>query len=251
MVTTDDELKEQFMTRFGYWHEAYDYLLRVDPSFFEAYLEFGGRPFENDALEPRTKALVHLTTNVNVTHLHEPAIRQSIERALDAGATAEEIVQTLELSASIGIHGLVDGVPILVDEAGYPEDSPEKERAERDEAKAAFEERRGYWSEIWDDVLELDHEFFSGYTDFSAHPYERGPLTAKEKEFLYIAFDTSTTHLYHPGLRVHIRNALDLGASRQEVMEVIEHTCTIGIQSVEVGLPILADALEERGESLK
>lgn len=250
MSVSDDELRSTFEEQFGYWSEGQEYLLQADPGFLETYLEFAGRPFESEALDPKTKALVHLTANANVTHLHEPAVERSLERALDAGATVEEIVQTLELNAAIGIHGLVEGVPVLVDEAGRPTDVSDAERSAKDEAKQAFVDRRGYWSEIWDDVLELDHEFFSGYTEFSAYPYDRGPLTQKEKEFLYIAFDTSTTHLYLPGLRVHIRNALELGATRQEIMEVIEHTCTIGMQSLEVGLPLLADLLDERGESL-
>jgi alkylhydroperoxidase/carboxymuconolactone decarboxylase family protein YurZ len=250
MSPADDDLKAAFEAQFGYWTQGQELLLAADPAFLETYIEFAGRPFESDALDPKMKALVHLTTNVNATHLHEPAVERSLKRALDAGATTEEIVQTLELNAAIGIHGLIEGVPILVDEAGRPTDVPAAERAEKEEVKQAFIDRRGYWGEIWDDVLDLDHEFFGGYTDFSAYPYERGPLTAKEKEFLYIAFDTSTTHLYHPGLRVHIQNALDCGATRQEIMEVIEHTCTIGMQSIEVGLPLLADILDERGESL-
>lgn len=54
-----------------------------------------------------------------------------------------------------------------------------------------------------------------------ASPAEGTGLGAKVKEFVYIAIDCATTHLYVPGLKLHIRNAVRLGASREEVMEVL------------------------------
>ena len=39
---------------------------------------------------------------------------------------------------------------------------------------------------------------------------------------IYIAIDASTTHMYEPGLKVHIRNALKYGATKAEIMEVYQ-----------------------------
>ena len=49
------------------------------------------------------------------------------------------------------------------------------------------------------------------------------------KELIYTAFDASATHMYVPGLRQHIENALGYGATPAEVMEVFELASTIGI----------------------
>lgn len=65
--------------------------------------------------------------------------------------------------------------------------------------KRDFEERRGYWSPFWDGLL-LDLDFFEAYLNFSSVPWKEGPLEPKVKEFIYIAIDASTTHLYEPGL---------------------------------------------------
>jgi alkylhydroperoxidase/carboxymuconolactone decarboxylase family protein YurZ len=53
----------------------------------------------------------------------------------------------------------------------------------------------------------------------------------------------AATHLYQPGLRAHIRNALGYGATREEIMEVIELVSVIGIHSAAVGVPILLEEL--------
>ena len=92
-------------------------------------------------------------------------------------------------------------------------------------------------------TLLLDAEFFAAYTEFSSVPWLSGTLEPKVKELIYTAFDVSATHLYVSGLRQHIRNALDYGATREEVLEVIELASVIGIHSCTVGVPILIEEL--------
>jgi alkylhydroperoxidase/carboxymuconolactone decarboxylase family protein YurZ len=74
-------------------------------------------------------------------------------------------------------------------------------------------------------------------------PWTHGVLEPKVKEMIYIAFDVAATHLYEPGLRAHIRNALGLGATKEEIMEVIELVSVIGIHACAVGVPILVEEL--------
>jgi alkylhydroperoxidase/carboxymuconolactone decarboxylase family protein YurZ len=61
------------------------------------------------------------------------------------------------------------------------------------------------------------------------------------REFVYIAFDTSSTHLYRVGLKLHIENALGYGATPQQILEVMEIASVIGIHTVTTGAPILRE----------
>jgi alkylhydroperoxidase/carboxymuconolactone decarboxylase family protein YurZ len=61
------------------------------------------------------------------------------------------------------------------------------------------------------------------------------------KELLYIAIDAATTHLYLPGLRVHVQNALRLGATVAEIMEVLQLTSVLGIHTITEGVPVLLE----------
>jgi alkylhydroperoxidase/carboxymuconolactone decarboxylase family protein YurZ len=167
-----------------------------------------------------------------------------VRNAIGHGATREELMEVLELTSTLGIHACNIGVPILVEEleaAGQPIDRALDVR--RREVKADFEAKRGYWHPFWDDILALDPEFLAAYTQFSGIPWTHGVLEPKVKEMIYIAFDVAATHLYQPGLRAHIRNALGLGATREEIMEVIELVSVIGIHSCAVGVPILIEEL--------
>lgn len=109
--------------------------------------------------------------------------------------------------------------------------------------KARVIRERGGWNPLWDQLLAWDPEFFEAYFNFSAVPWRRSVLPPKTKELVYIAVDASTTHLYEPGLRRHIRNALKLGATREEILEVLELVSVLGIHACNLGVPILAQEL--------
>lgn len=237
-------LREEFVDARGFWNEFWDSLLALDEDFFEAYLNFSSVPWKSGPLEPKVKEFVYIAVDAAATHLYEPGIRQHIKQALALGATSAEIMEVLELTATLGIHACNIGVPILVEEleaAGNPIDRQLDDRRKR--SKADFEKKRGYWHPFWDEMLVLDPDFFDSYTQFSSVPWVSGPLEPKVKELIYTAFDVAATHLYVKGLRLHIRNALDYGATREEVLEVIELASVIGIHSCTVGVPILVEEL--------
>jgi alkylhydroperoxidase/carboxymuconolactone decarboxylase family protein YurZ len=69
--------------------------------------------------------------------------------------------------------------------------------------------------------------------DESKEPVRRASETGtsllpKVKELVYIAIDCTTMQLYVPGLKLHIRNAVRLGATPEEAMEVFEMASLMG-----------------------
>jgi alkylhydroperoxidase/carboxymuconolactone decarboxylase family protein YurZ len=77
--------------------------------------------------------------------------------------------------------------------------------------------------------------------------YSREVISQKQRELCAVA---SLTVLHRPHeLHVHIHAALNVGATRQEVAEVIFQQATYGGMPVVVdGLNVYANVLEERGE---
>jgi alkylhydroperoxidase/carboxymuconolactone decarboxylase family protein YurZ len=69
-------------------------------------------------------------------------------------------------------------------------------------------------------------------------------LEPKVRELIYVAIDAATTHLHAAGTRIHIRNALALGATKEEILEVLELITVLGIHSLTLGLPVLLDEVE-------
>src|SRR5579871_4334468 len=120
--------------------------------------------------------------------------------------------------------------------------------ARRRKLKQEFTKSCGYWNARWNDVLDLSPEYFEAYTHFASVPWKTGPLAPKVKELIYIAVNASTTHLHDQGLRVHIGNALRHGATKEEVLEVLQLTSVLGIHTLTMGVPVLFDEMRKGGQ---
>jgi alkylhydroperoxidase/carboxymuconolactone decarboxylase family protein YurZ len=119
--------------------------------------------------------------------------------------------------------------------------------SEQQQIKEEFIKTRGTWGPEWETILQLDPEFTRAYLNFSAVPWKKNHLDDKTKELMYITVAAAATHLYVPGAREHIRAALKAGATKDEIMEVLELTSTLGIHAMNIGVPILVQVLTEKG----
>lgn len=219
----------------------------LDEEFYETYRRLSEYPWEEGVLEPRVRELINVALSSATTALYEPAVREHVGRAFDAGATYEELLEVLELVSILGMHSATIGYPILVEEADDPPSAAGSERSE--EIIDDLEETRAFYSAVWDDVraiVESDPDYWEHLYDFLRHPYEEGVLNPVEMELLYIAIDAGTSHLYTAGLTVHVRNALRLGATQAEIGEVLQLASTTGIHTVAAGVPILQEEAAKR-----
>jgi AhpD family alkylhydroperoxidase len=103
---------------------------------------------------------------------------------------------------------------------------------------------RGDWNPLWDTLRAWDPAFMEAYLAFRSVPHRNGPLPAKVKELVLIAINVATTHMYGAGVRRHMQNALKAGATREEILEVIQLTTVLGIHACNLGVPILAEEIE-------
>ncbi|HWV06225.1 MAG: carboxymuconolactone decarboxylase family protein [Ralstonia sp.] len=102
----------------------------------------------------------------------------------------------------------------------------------------------GNWNPNWEPFAELDPAWTERFMAMGVMPHS--VLDPKTLEFLAIAVDASCTHMYAPGVRRHIRKALELGATREEITAVLQAVSVLGIHSMSLGAPILLEELAAR-----
>jgi alkylhydroperoxidase/carboxymuconolactone decarboxylase family protein YurZ len=247
-VSTAEELAARFKKSRGYLDAASAALLALDPGFFAVAVRFSEASTAQQVLSSKLCALLRLAFNVSITHHDAAAVAQDIDNALQHGATQAEILEVCHLSSVLGIHSCNVGFPILVEELallGRESEllgAPESEACE-EALKQAFIAARGYWSESWDQPLRSAPDFFEAYTAYSSYPWEHGVLEPKHKEFVYIAIDVATHHLYEPGTRIHIRNALGYGATAAEIIAVFQLMSVEGLRSSTLAAGVLSTRL--------
>ncbi|MFO1398684.1 MAG: carboxymuconolactone decarboxylase family protein [Burkholderiales bacterium] len=107
----------------------------------------------------------------------------------------------------------------------------------------------GNWNPNWDPFADLDPEWTERFMTMGMTPIARGVLDPKTWEFIAIAVDASCTHLYGPGVRRHIAKALDLGATKDEILAVLQAVSVLGVHSMSLGAPILVEELARRANN--
>jgi len=239
------KLKDDFTRNRGYWSAIWDGVLDLSPEYFESYIALSSVPWQTGTLPPKVKEFIYIAIDASTTHLYEPGTRIHMANALRYGATVDEIMEVLMITSVLGIHTITDSLPALVGElkaAGKdPKLESKKFTARQQALKEEFTKNRGYWTPLWDSLLHFSPEFFKAYTDLSSVPWKHGTLEPKVKEFIYIAIDAATTHLYTAGTKVHMANAIRHGATAQEIMEVLMLTAALGVHTMTMGVPALLD----------
>jgi len=226
----------------GPWDKALATLRQWEPAWAETCLKMSTNPWTSGILPRKFVELVSVGLNAACTNLNPDGTRRHIRAALQAGATREEILFVLKCASVMSIHSCSLGAPILIEEAK----ASGKQPAETVTASTPACDRMkaiGQWNSAWDPFYQLDPIWTDEFMATGAGIYGSGVMSAKETELISIAFDASYTHMYAPGTRRHIHNALQAGATMEEILEVLKLCVAQGVQACNLAVPILVEEL--------
>jgi alkylhydroperoxidase/carboxymuconolactone decarboxylase family protein YurZ len=195
------------------------------------------------------KELIFIAIDASTTHQHWQGLKVHLGNAKRYGATQQEIMEVYQIASVQGIHTLMLGVPMLIEEMKGMGRGAEVQRQltpRQIELKQKFTEKTGHWSHLLDGILQLAPDFFEAYHGLSAVPYDKQVLEPKIRELIYIAIASSSTSLYGPDLRIHIKQALKHGATIDEIMEAYQCTSVLGIHALTLGVPAMLEVWNEQ-----
>lgn len=186
---------------------------------------------DGDPLDPITVSLITVAVHASVTSLDDDGTDQAIRLALDAGATADQLHETLVVVSGLGVHTLMENSGRLA--------AIRRERGDTDldqpldETRVALRTRlQGddrYWTDFdrevpgfLDALLRQSPEAYEAFFIYTAVPWRTGTVAARTKELMSLASDATPTHRYLPGLRLHLANAVRLGVGRVAVLQALD-----------------------------
>ena len=250
-------LKEEFKTKRGYWSPWHDDLLALNPAFLKAYLGMTSLPWLEGVLAPKLKEFIYIAIDASTTHLYLRGLRLHMATALQYGASREELMGVLQIVSLLGAHTMTVGVPILMEElqkTGVALDGHGAgQRAGFDQAslKARFVAANGYWDDCCESLCKLSPAYMNAYCSYIETARGTSALDPKTQEFILLSISAATTHLHEPGMRLHVRRAIELGATPAELMEVLQLSSALGIHTCSIGVPILTEELKKAGIEVK
>ncbi|VVD33446.1 carboxymuconolactone decarboxylase family protein [Paraburkholderia dioscoreae] len=106
---------------------------------------------------------------------------------------------------------------------------------------SSFVAAGGSWPASLDPLIAISPEFVEAYLAFAGCAYRNGPLEPKVKALVSFALEASVTHLNAVAVRRHCREALRLGATRDELLETLELISVIGVHACVIGMPVLEE----------
>ncbi|GAA4490434.1 hypothetical protein GCM10023094_53730 [Rhodococcus olei] len=196
-----------------------------------------------DVLDPKLVAFIRLKIDVSATHMYAPGVRRHIATAIELGATREELLEVIKISAVIGIHACATGVPILAQELVHAgrQSGPREATTPTPVIDGLLE--RGQFNPLWETLHNWDPDWLEAFLAMGAGIWSDHVLPPLWIELLCIAGDAALTHMYEPGTRRHIAAALELGASREQIDAVLRIVADQGRECYEFALPILEHEL--------
>jgi alkylhydroperoxidase/carboxymuconolactone decarboxylase family protein YurZ len=197
-----------------------------DPSPFRRLVD-GQSLSDGSSLSELDRALIALGLAASVTSLDRPAIESALTEAFRAGASPTQVQEVVSVVSGLGVHSLmVTAVAILesAGRAGFKMDG-----APTDAEQALWAKRVGddpFWQAVESELpgflralLRLSPDQFEAFFEYCAVPWKSGAVSARVKELLAMASDATPAHRFMPGFRLHLANAIKLGAGRRAVLE--------------------------------
>jgi alkylhydroperoxidase/carboxymuconolactone decarboxylase family protein YurZ len=100
----------------GNWNPDWESFAKLDPKWTEKAIAMAIAPAIAGALDAKTIELIGIALDASCTQLNARGVRRHIRRALDAGATKEEITAVLQLATLQGLSSMCLAAPILIEE---------------------------------------------------------------------------------------------------------------------------------------
>lgn len=93
------------------------------------------------------------------------------------------------------------------------------------------------------DIVEMDPAIARGFIGLARASAKRGLIEPKYRALLSMSLSASCTHLKEKYTRLHMAEALRLGATREEVCEVLELASVLGIHGFIPGVQLLLELM--------
>ncbi len=117
----------------------------------------------------------------------------------------------------------------------------------RDESCMRTESEAGPWDDAVAQLRAWDPAWTESCTRMATNPWRSGVLPRKLVELIGVALNAACTNLNADGTRRHIRAALRAGATRDEVLMILEMASVMSIHSCSLGAPMLLEEAKAAG----
>lgn len=194
--------------------------------------------------------LVWLATDLVASHLMPYGAEVHLHSALGWGATMTDVLETLDIAATVGHRSLDMALPMIDDElaaAGAPDPSPADAKHDTETARLLDEAQRVF-GEIptWVTPMLVANPAFVRAVLGLEFGNTEASLSDKEKALIRLGVFSCPAVADPDQTRRAVRQAIAFGATREELTATVQISSGIALHTYTVAVPLLVAATELR-----
>lgn len=182
---------------------------------------------EGPDLTPLDAALIDFGLAMAPYCLNRHRAEEAGRLARQYGATERHLHNVLVLVSGVGVHTLMTGCGLIDSVYGINDSG----RIMKKDEKAAWDAAVGdnpYWITFerycpgfLRSMLRQSHATFCHFFETGRQPWQARSLSAIQMELISIAIDAGPYHIFGPGFRLHLENAIKVGAGRRQILATL------------------------------
>ncbi|MCP8937919.1 carboxymuconolactone decarboxylase family protein [Alsobacter sp. SYSU M60028] len=180
----------------------------------------GAEPARSGALSAKLNALLAIVAAVLLPPREDDATARTLSAAAEAGATSEEIAVVVRIVCSAVGKSLIAEMTMLRNEARGAGVAAEADIALPPATRANLRRRR-QWDEDWDALALLPPDWSRALIQNEEAIRLGGVMPGRTSELFHIAALSCARPQDEAAIRGHMGRALELGATVQEISEVL------------------------------
>ena len=192
-------------------------------------------------LSDKLRHLLWIAVDAVPTHIYTPGIELHARMAMDHGATLAEIAEALEIASTLCERSHVHALPAVIEAARaaglkVPDTSGELDEQQR-RIRDAYVARDGAWPPGLDLALRLMPDYLAAQLKMNHSPAVPGGLDAKSRALIFVAVYACPATLDVDAVRHHAGRCIALGATVEELIEVVQAASGISVHAFSLGMP--------------
>ena len=236
-------LKERTTKIFDRFTEYQAVLLDKHPELLERLNVFVDSSNKCQHVSHKLKHLIWIAVDSVCTHLYDRGVRIHALFAWRDGATEAEVLEAIAIATRLNLATYENGIGIILEETAAEGDAA-PEPLEQNHGEEFARGLASLGDELWvQQSLRHSRHAFPAKVALCTPPVS--VLDEKSAALIALSVEACPAVLNQAGIRRQARRAVQLGATREELVEVLELAAGIGMHGLSVGVPIIQKASEE------
>jgi alkylhydroperoxidase/carboxymuconolactone decarboxylase family protein YurZ len=235
LIRSQKSLGLRFRKGRGESTEDWGSFLSLDCPYCTRYIDVRHASLGIKHLPAKVREFIYIAVTACTNHIHSPTVCAHLRAALTLEASHAKLMELIDLTYLVGIRTVnlgEPGIQKLLEGKGIVDEQNSKLQKQGQKPNDNSIKQCALLMDTLNTASGLEVGSLEVYNDSSSTLAQSGVLESEDGELITCVCATATCHLYVGNAKTHMRNALKLGSTLGDIMEMLEIARLAGIHGV-------------------